>query len=211
MAHEVPRANRYENFFIPPKQFEVKELFPITLKLPEGFSYHENFITPDDEQQLLTLIKGFELHPMIFQGFEARRKVASFGYDYSFDKKKLTKGKEIPAELEWLVAKVANYLSLPVRAFAELLITEYPVGSVINWHRDAPPFDIIAGISLSTNCIFKLRPHEKVRQTRKATISLPVERRSLYVMSGVARDEWQHSTAPVSEVRHSITLRTLKQ
>lgn len=189
----------------------MTELFPIKLKLPDGFSYYENFISAEEEQQLLVVIKGIGVSPMIFQGFEAKRKVASFGYDYSFDHRQLKKGKEIPADFNWLLAKAASHLAVPHEAFAELLITEYPVGSVINWHRDAPPFDIVAGISLLSDCTFKLRPHNKAQQTRKATISFPVARRSLYLMSGVAREEWQHSTAPVREVRYSITLRTLKQ
>jgi alkylated DNA repair dioxygenase AlkB len=187
------------------------ELFPVALKLPEGFSYHGSFLSLDEEQQLLQFIQNIELHPMIFQGFEAKRKVASFGLDYSFDSRRLRKGKEIPLELNWLLTKVANYKSIAVDAIAELLITEYPAGSVINWHRDAPPFDIIVGISLLSDCVFKLRPHDKVKQTRNATVSLPIERRSLYVLSGNSRSEWQHSIAPVKEVRYSITLRTLKK
>ena len=190
---------------------KLTELFPVSLKLPEGFTYYENFITLQEEQRLVDVIRSLELHPMIFQGFEARRKVASFGYDYSFEKRKLSEGKKIPSDLDWLIAKVASHISIPVDGFAELLITEYPVGSVINWHRDAPPFEVIAGLSLLSHCTFKLRPHNKANQTRKATIALPVERRSLYVMSGASREEWQHCTAPVNEVRYSITLRTLKQ
>ena len=90
------------------------------------------------------------------------------------------------------------------------MIIEYPPGAVINWHRDAPPFDIIVGISLLSNCTFKLRPHEKEKQTRSSIISFPVERRSLYVMQGPSRTDWQHSTNPVKETRYSITLRTLR-
>ena len=41
--------------------------------------------------------------------------------------------------------------------FAELLVTKYPPGSVINWHLDAPPFELIAGISPAADCIFKLK------------------------------------------------------
>jgi alkylated DNA repair dioxygenase AlkB len=94
---------------------------------------------------------------------------------------------------------------------AELLVTEYPPGSVINWHRDAPPFDVIAGISLSADCTFKLRPHEKEKQNRKSILSFPVKRRSLYLIQGEARTNWQHSIAPVKEMRYSITLRTLRE
>jgi len=190
---------------------KLTELFPISLKLPEGFTYRENFLTPEEEQLLLQTVRGIEVTPMIFQGYEAKRKVASFGYDYSFDTRKLTKGKDIPQDLGWLIEKVARYLSISPGDVAELLVTEYPVGSVINWHRDAPPFDVIVGISLLSDCIFRLRPHDKEKQTRKATITLPVRRRSLYVLAGTSREAWQHSTTPVKAKRYSITLRTLKQ
>jgi alkylated DNA repair dioxygenase AlkB len=82
---------------------------------------------------------------------------------------------------------------------------------VINWHRDAPPFDIIAGISLLSDCIFRLRPHDKTKYKRSAIISFPVNQRSLYIIQGAARKDWQHSIAPVKQLRYSITLRTLKQ
>jgi alkylated DNA repair dioxygenase AlkB len=91
------------------------------------------------------------------------------------------------------------------------LVTQYPVGSVINWHRNAPPFDIIAGLSLFSDCIFKLRPHDKAKQKRNAVISIPVKKRSLYIIQGIARSEREHSTAAVKDVRYSITMRTLRK
>jgi len=107
--------------------------------------------------------------------------------------------------------RVANHLDLPAASISELLVTEYPIGSVINWHRDAPQFALIAGISLASDCQFKLRPHQREKQTRKATVSLTVKQRSLYVMQGEVRSDWQHSIAPVQQVRYSITLRTLQK
>jgi alkylated DNA repair dioxygenase AlkB len=188
----------------------MSTLFPIQLKFPEGFLYEENFLTSSEEKSLVNTIQALDLRPMMFQGFEAKRKVASFGYDYSFGRGRLTKGKEIPSQFHWLIEKTSERLLLPPDAFAELLATEYPIGSVINWHRDAPPFGVIAGISLSADCIFKLRPHDKSMQNRKTTLSFPVKRLSMYAMSGESRYEWQHSTAPVSSIRYSITLRTLR-
>ena len=186
-------------------------IFPLESFLPDGFSYHENFITVEEENELLKEILRIELHSFSFQGFEARRKVASFGYDWSFENRTLSKGKDIPPAFDSLLNKVAIHLDRETNDFAELLVTEYPVGSVINWHRDAPPFEIIAGISIQSDCIFRLRPHEKAKQNRKAIISFPVKRRSLYAMEGIARTEWQHSIAPVKQARYSITLRTLKK
>ena len=184
-------------------------LFPAEQYLPPGFQYEDNFISVEEENELLSAIETISLQPMLFQGYEAKRKVASFGYDWSFEKRQLSKGKEIPPRFQWLIQKVANHIKIDQDDIGELLLTGYPVGAVINWHRDAPPFDLIAGISLQADCLFRLRPHEKEKQNRKAIASLTVKRRSLYVMKDEARIAWQHSTAPVKEVRYSITLRTL--
>ena len=185
--------------------FENKTLFP------EGFVYVDDFITAEDEVRLCEIIHSIQLHTFMFQGHEARRKVASFGFNYNFEHRSLTRGEPIPPEFYPLIRKVERHLSLSENSFAELLITEYPVGSVINWHRDATPFGIVAGVSLLSDCLFKLRPYNKEKRIRKSTISLKVAPRSLYVMSGPARYDWQHSTAPVNSVRYSITLRTVKQ
>ncbi|HYE54708.1 MAG TPA: alpha-ketoglutarate-dependent dioxygenase AlkB [Chitinophagaceae bacterium] len=188
----------------------MSTLFPVEPAYPEGFQYFPDFISASEETALYKEATAIELKTFTFQGFEAKRRVASFGYDYSFDKGQLLKGKEIPQAFHALIEKVGSKLSVPTHEFAELLVTEYPVGSVINWHRDAPPFDLIAGISLMSDCIFKLRPYEKSKQGRNVVIAFPVKRRSLYVIHGPARTDWQHSIAPVKHIRYSITLRTLK-
>jgi alkylated DNA repair dioxygenase AlkB len=188
----------------------VNTLFPVEPQLPEGFEYIPDFLTEQEEAELIKNISTISLHAFIFQGFEAKRKMASFGYDYSFDKRKLSKGKDIPGFFDPLINNVCKQLSINPENFGELLVLEYPVGAVINWHRDAPPFDVIVGISLMADCTFRLRPHDKAKQGRASIISFPVKRRSLYVMQGIVRSEWQHSTAPVKEIRYSITLRTLR-
>jgi alkylated DNA repair dioxygenase AlkB len=185
------------------------ELFPEQERYPEGFMYRPEFISQDEEASLLKIIRTVALHPFNYRGFEAKRLVASFGFDYSFDNGKLTRGKDIPVDFVPLVRKVAAFIGFPTEDFVELLITEYPPSAVINWHRDAPPFDVIAGISLLSSCTFRLRPHEKSRQGRGSIISVNVAPRSLYILKGVSRTQWQHSTAPVRDTRYSITLRTL--
>lgn len=188
----------------------MNTLFPVETNWPNGFTYTPEFITPTEEELLLGVVKGISLHNFNFHGYTANRRVASFGYDYSFDDGRLAKGKEIPASFFFLLEKVSKHLHITVNDFAELLVSEYPVGSEINWHRDAPPFDVIVGISLLSDCLLKLRPHEKAQQNRKNIVTVPVAKRSLYVMKDEARRAWQHSTAPVKATRYSITLRTLK-
>jgi alkylated DNA repair dioxygenase AlkB len=186
-------------------------LFSLDPVFPEGFSYYQDFLSTAQEQQLLEEISAISLHPFYFQGYLAKRRVASFGYDYSFDKRSLTKGQEIPPAFNTLVEKAAMRARIDKNDFSELLVTQYPPGSVINWHRDAFPFDVIAGISLLSDCLFRLRPQDKTKQNRKSVISFTVTRRSLYIIQGPARWEWQHSIAPVKAHRYSITLRTLKK
>jgi alkylated DNA repair dioxygenase AlkB len=185
-------------------------LFPVEPDYPDGFLYLPDFISGEEESGLLNKIARIDLHTFHFQGYEAKRKVASFGYDWNFERRTLSKGKDIPEEFHALIEKIARRLSVSPDSFQELLVTEYPVGSVINWHRDAPPFALIAGLSLRADCIFKMRPHNKAKQNRNTVLSFPVRRRSLYIMDGPARTDWEHSTAAVKEVRYSITLRTLK-
>jgi alkylated DNA repair dioxygenase AlkB len=187
----------------------MDSLFPLEAKFPAGFSYTSEFISTAEEENLLEQISRIQLHTFLFQGFEAKRKVASFGYDYSFDRKVLTKGKDIPEGFQWLIDKVNRYLTNNYE-FSELLVTQYPVGSVINWHRDAPPFDSIVGISLLSDCFFRFRPHDKAKQGRKKIVTCGLARRSLYIMQGASRSEWEHSILPVKEERYSITLRTLR-
>ena len=188
----------------------MQTLFSIPPGLPDGFSYVPDFLTEAEEDELTSLVKSFPLKNMMFQGFEAKRKVASFGYDYHFDSRSLSKGHAIPEIFQPLMAKVAAILNIPTAHFTELLLTEYAPGTVINWHRDAPPFDQIAGISLGADCRFRLRPYGKTGQTRRAIKSFTVERCSLYLIKGEARQDWEHSIAPVKELRYSITLRTLR-
>ncbi|WP_207422151.1 alpha-ketoglutarate-dependent dioxygenase AlkB [Desertivirga brevis] len=188
----------------------MNTLFPLQPIYPSGFRYVPNFISKEEEDTLLSLVSALELHTFKFQGYKAKRKVVSYGCDWSFETRTLSKGKNIPADFNGIIEKVASFIPLDSKEIEELLVTEYPDGSVINWHRDAPPFDIIAGISLLTDCKFRFRPYEKSEQTRSSIISIPLQRRSLYIIEGEARIDWEHSIAPVTTKRFSITLRTLR-
>jgi alkylated DNA repair dioxygenase AlkB len=186
------------------------DLFGEETALVPGFTYYPDFISKSEERDLLGVIREVALHSFVFHGYEAKRRVASFGYDYSFDDNKLRPGKEIPGGFQQLVQRVALSLAIDPREIRELLVTEYPVGAQINWHRDAFPFEIIAGVSLLADCTFRFRPYETVKQGRKSIRSCRVRRRSLYIIRDEARLQWQHSIPAVNEKRYSITLRTLR-
>ena len=175
-------------------------------RLPEGFVYRADFLTPDEEQAVLSEIEHLEFGEFVLRGVAARRRVAHFGWRYRPESTSLDEGPPIPTFLEPLRERGAGLAGLPAADFVEALVMEYPPGAPIGWHRDAPMFGVIVGISLLGACRFLLRHQE---DGRKVELALPP--RSAYVLSGAARSDWQHHIPPVKLLRYSITFRTLRR
>ena len=111
--------------------------------LPPGFHYRESFITEAGERALLDAIAGVAFSDFEMRGVVARRRVAFFGQSYDRGA-----AGPLPAFLLPLRATIAQWAAVDADAFAMALINEYRPGSPIGWHRDAPQYDIVAGISL---------------------------------------------------------------
>lgn len=88
------------------------------------------------------------------------------------------------------------------------LVTEYEAGAGIGWHRDKDVFGEVVGISLLAPCSFRLRRESRGGCERA---SLTAEPRSVYLLSGAARTEWEHSIPAVDALRYSITFRNLRE
>jgi len=179
--------------------------------LPPGLHYRDNFITETDERVLVDAIAGVAFSDFEMRGVVARRRVAFFGQSYD----RMTAG-PLPSFLLPLRARVAQWARLEADAFAMALINEYRPGSPIGWHRDAPQYDIVAGISLLSACRMKFRPYRSsrppVRQSsrRSATHEVVLERRSAYLMTLQSRAAYEHHIPPVAALRFSVTFRTLR-
>jgi alkylated DNA repair protein (DNA oxidative demethylase) len=174
--------------------------------LPPGFRYRQDFVTGDEETALVRHIQGMEFADVRMRGVTARRRVRQFGWHYSFESWRLSEGEQLPAFLEPLRARAADLVACPAEELSETLVTEYSEGATIGWHRDAPMFGVIVGISLLSACVFKLR-----RGDRTGTpINIELAPRSAYVLDGEARRDWQHSIPAVKRMRYSITFRTLR-
>ena len=85
-------------------------------------------------------------------------------------------------------------------------MTEYPPGAGIGWHKGRSVFGDVVGISLLSSCIFRMRRRMGHRFERK---SLTAEPRSVYLLRGASRTEWQHSIPGVEALRYSITFRNV--
>jgi alkylated DNA repair dioxygenase AlkB len=182
--------------------------------LPQGFRYQDDFITPAEEASLAGHIANVEFSAFEMRGVAARRRVAFFGSAYD---SRNTPTAELPGFLFPLRARLAEWVRVKPEDFATALINEYPPGAPIGWHRDAPQYGIVTGVSLLTPCRMKLRPyvspaaHTKDSRSRKTTHELELFPRSAYLMSGQARSDYEHSIPAVEALRYSITFRTLRK
>jgi alkylated DNA repair dioxygenase AlkB len=182
--------------------------------VPAGFRYQSAFITPDTEAALAEHVQQrVEFSAFEMRGVAARRRVAFFGRSYDAD------GASTPPIPDFLLPlrdEIARWAQLEADAFAMALINEYGRGAPIGWHRDAPQYDAVAGVSLLSACRMKFRRYVP-RQARTpesgrriATHEILLERRSAYFMAGEARSAYEHHIPTVTELRYSITFRTLR-
>jgi DNA oxidative demethylase len=176
--------------------------------LPSGLVYQPDLITKAEEQQALGVLEAMEFHTITMHGRTARRTVRHFGLDYGYESWKLVATDPLPDDLAWLQARAAVLAGLDPGEFAQILVSRYPPGSTIGWHRDAPMFGAkVVGISLASTCRMRFqRGKGPARQVAEVTL----DPRSGYVLSGAARFAWQHSIPPTKALRYSITFRTLK-
>ena len=182
--------------------------------VPHGFQYRNDFITGDDEALLGAEIARLEFSTFEMRGVVARRRVAFFGRSYDSSG---TFPPSLPAFLMPLRDKVAAWARADADAFAMALINEYQPGAPIGWHRDAPQYDVVAGISLLSSCRMKFRPYVGPRthaatqgRRRISTHEITLERRSAYLMTAEARNAYEHHIPAVTTLRYSITFRTLR-
>jgi alkylated DNA repair dioxygenase AlkB len=175
---------------------------------PAGFRYATDVIDAAEESALLERVRALPFREFEFQGYTARRRVISFGWHYDFAARHLEKANDIPAFLIELREHAARFAAMEPAELQHVLVMEYGPGAAIGWHRDKSVFGQIVGISLLSPCTFRLR---RAVATGWERVSLTAEPRSAYLLSGPARDEWEHSIPGVEALRYSVTFRNLRE
>jgi alkylated DNA repair dioxygenase AlkB len=181
-------------------------LFDAPPVLPDGLRYRADFITKAEEAALIAAIGGLSLQPFQFGQFEGKRRVASFGWRYDYTLKRIEEATPMPDWLLPLREKVARFIGQPAERIRQALVTEYEQGVGIGWHRDKPAFETVVGLSLGSDCAFRLR---RKAGTTWQRFTLNAAARSMYSMDGPVRHEWEHSIPGVEATRYSITFRTM--
>jgi len=186
---------------------EQIDLFGAKPKYPEGFRYQPELIDAVTEARMLGQIAALPFRDFEFQGYTAKRRVISFGWQYDFNVQRLHRADDMPAFLLELRESAARFAGMPPTALQHVLVMEYGPGAAIGWHRDKAVFGEIVGISLRSACTFRLR---RAVGSRWERVSLVAEPRSAYLLSGAARSEWEHSIPAVELLRYSVTFRNLR-
>lgn len=177
---------------------------------PSGLTYVPDVLSSSDEQALLAVLAELDYEDVRMRGAVARRTVRSYGYDYDFDSWHVTTGEALPAYLERPRLVAAELAGVETGAFDHALLTRYPPGATIGWHRDATAFGpVVVGLSLGSECV--LRFQRRATGGERRVFEQALERRSGYVLAGAARSAWQHSIPAVPHLRYSVTFRSVRR
>jgi alkylated DNA repair dioxygenase AlkB len=175
--------------------------------VPAGFKYQPDFLSASEERDLLRHVEGLAFESFQFHGFSGNRRVVSFGWKYDFNDRELQKVNDMPTFLLPLRDRAAAFAGLGAQDFQHVLVTEYSPGAGIGWHRDKAIFDEVVGISLLSPCSFRFRRRAATKWER---MTVTAEPRSVYLLAGPARTEWEHSIPQMDRLRYSITFRNFR-
>ena len=187
-------------------------LFGPDERLPTGLTYIPAFVSADDEHALLEVAAALPLHAARYRQYTARRRVFAFGSRFDYDERTLDERPigELPAALAALREQLAAWVGVRPQDFVHVLISQYQPGTPLGWHRDAPVYEVVVGVSLGGPARLRFRPWPPQRGKKEDIVDIDLVPRSAYCIRGAARWGWQHSVPPVPALRHSVTMRTAR-
>lgn len=151
-----------------------------------GLHYYPNFL---DASQEVNLIEMVDHQPWLT---DLKRRVQHYGYKYDYKARKVLPEMYLGPLPDWLVP-LSHRLhdeGLMPNVPDQVIINEYHPGQGISPHVDCESCftDTIASLSLGSHCVMRYT-HTDTEELQE----LLFEPRSLIVLSGEARYDWQHS------------------
>lgn len=186
---------------VQPNLFEVAPAVP-------GLVMVEHAIDEAVERALELLIDAAPLAPFQFGQWQGKRLTANYGSAYDYQRARPIPAPPVPAWLGDLRDQLAPQVGRDADRFVQALLIRYDPGAGIGWHRDRPQYDEVVGLSLSAPATLRLRRRLPGGGFERSSVELP--RRSLYLLSGKVRGDWEHSIAPIDVTRRSVTFRSLR-
>lgn len=177
---------------------------------PVGLEYFSEFLSNEEEHALLGHLAPLDYHDVVVRGgYRAKRKTIHFGWSYGYSTWQIERADPIPEWLLPLRERIASAMKIEGESLEEVLVSFYPAGSGIGWHREAPMFGpAVAGVSLLSDCVmsFRLKSDDTFLRWQQTLAA-----RSMYVLRGEVRARWQHSITATSHDRYSVTFRSLQR
>uniref|UniRef100_A0A3B4ADQ3 tRNA (carboxymethyluridine(34)-5-O)-methyltransferase n=1 Tax=Periophthalmus magnuspinnatus TaxID=409849 RepID=A0A3B4ADQ3_9GOBI len=174
----------------------VKCLEEETVSLPEGLTVVNDFVSPEEEAQLLASIDWSSICDQdTAQKALKHRKVKHYGYEFQYDNNNVDKDKPLPAGLPKecmpLLERCMKHGYISVMP-DQLTVNQYESGQGIPPHVDTHSAfeDTIMSLSLGAQTVMEFRHPDG----RLVAVVLPL--RSLLVMKGESRYLWTHGITP---------------
>ena len=174
-----------------------------------GLWYIENYLTKEELDMIKNKLETeINLEPIYNS---SSRRVAHYGYYYSYDRSGLKMAPSIPDYLANLVSvgKINHALKMQLveNEFEQLIINEYKTGQKIAYHTDHTKLfgPIVACITVGQAVPIKFKYGDIIK-------TINVDEGSLYIMTNDARYKWQHSlNNTTNNTRYSLTYRTINK
>lgn len=151
----------------------------------EGLQYFANFISEDKERELIEIIDKQEWLN------DLKRRVQHYGWKYDYKAKKITADLRIGNLPIWLQEFAEHLYDKDIfnKIPDQVIVNEYQVGQGISAHIDCVPCfgDKIASLSLGSDSVM-----EFINPNSNQKVPILLEQRSLVLLSGSSRYEWQH-------------------
>ncbi|XP_052737883.1 alkylated DNA repair protein alkB homolog 8 [Bicyclus anynana] len=170
-------------------------------EIPEGLKIIENFITVDEEKSYI------QLFDWVDESNLKNRQVKHYGYEFRYGSNDVDLStplsEKIPEECDALWSRLKS-CGIDFRIPDQMTVNKYNPGQGIPSHVDkhSPFGDTILSLSLGSPVVMDWRHHSG------KYVPLVVPARSLLVMQGEARYDWQHGIQPrgwdpIIEIRSS--------
>ncbi|XP_043263037.1 alkylated DNA repair protein alkB homolog 8 [Colletes gigas] len=166
------------------------DYYQLSSDLPPGLRMIENFITENEEKDLLNTLNW---NNKVSKSSDLKhRKVKHFGYEFEYNSNKVNSDNPIapiPESYQFLQARFRKY-DIP-HEYDQLTINHYLPGQGIPPHIDTHSVfeDTILSLSLGSACIMDFK-----RKDKRISVLLPPL--SLLILSGEARYAWSHGICP---------------
>jgi len=152
--------------------------------------YQSGFISAQEEKALIDAIDRQ------YWDNDLRRRVQHYGYRYDYkERKAISEGRigELPDWVSFLCDRLVERRIFETRP-QQLIVNEYETGQGIAPHSDRDCFGpIVASVSMASDCMMDIYRMPKMK---KDAFQIVLERCSLLVLRGAARNRWLHGIRP---------------